>query len=97
MATWMVLEVLGGPDTEHVAHFHIDRFMEPLYRFRCHSGPLALFALRRYSGEGDVPLRYAMHHKCSIETPKQHAALFRIAHRTRWKRLYFATVNIFEI
>ena len=50
------------------------------------------------SSEGDVvPFLDTSRHRVPIELPKQHAILFRIERESRWRRLLFATVHIFEI
>ena len=54
MAKFAFSGVSGGPDTKDVTIFHTDRIIRHLYRFRCHSGPLAQFALGRFSSEDHV-------------------------------------------
>ena len=52
MAKFAFSGVSGGPDTKDVTIFHTDRLIRHLYRFRCHSGPLAQFALGRFFNWG---------------------------------------------
>ena len=68
LSVWSFLEVLKAK--MRFVLFHIGMFVGNLDRFRCQSGPLTQFALRRFSSEADVVFfQNTIHHSCKYIHP----------------------------